>query len=77
MTINGFVSHYLENHWPFDGVNQSSMGSYHGYSDSVIWGIGVGCGLSYYGVSDILSTADDSAHAAQRQAPKMKMHPER
>jgi aldehyde dehydrogenase (NAD+) len=30
VTINGFFSHYLENQLPFGGVNQSSMGSYHG-----------------------------------------------
>jgi aldehyde dehydrogenase (NAD+) len=30
VTINGFFSHYLENHLPFGGVNQSGMGSYHG-----------------------------------------------
>jgi aldehyde dehydrogenase (NAD+) len=31
VTINGFFSHYLENKLPFGGVNQSGMGSYHGY----------------------------------------------
>ena len=31
VTINGFFSHYLENQLPFGGVNQSGMGSYHGY----------------------------------------------
>jgi aldehyde dehydrogenase (NAD+) len=31
VTINGFFSHYLENRLPFGGVNQSGMGSYHGY----------------------------------------------
>ncbi|MFM1981926.1 MAG: hypothetical protein RJB22_645 [Pseudomonadota bacterium] len=30
-TINGVFSHYLENNLPFGGVNQSGMGSYHGY----------------------------------------------
>lgn len=30
-TINGVFSHYLENKLPFGGVNQSGMGSYHGY----------------------------------------------
>jgi aldehyde dehydrogenase (NAD+) len=30
-TINGVFSHYLENRLPFGGVNQSGMGSYHGY----------------------------------------------
>jgi aldehyde dehydrogenase (NAD+) len=30
VTINGVFSHYLENHLPFGGVNQSGMGSYHG-----------------------------------------------
>ncbi len=30
VTINGIFSHYLENHLPFGGVNQSGMGSYHG-----------------------------------------------
>lgn len=30
VTVNGFFSHYLENHLPFGGVNQSGMGSYHG-----------------------------------------------
>ncbi len=30
VTINGFFSHYLENHLPFGGVNQSGTGSYHG-----------------------------------------------
>ena len=30
VTINGFFSHYLENQFPFGGVNQSGMGSYHG-----------------------------------------------
>jgi acyl-CoA reductase-like NAD-dependent aldehyde dehydrogenase len=30
VTINGLFSHYLENQLPFGGVNQSSMGSYHG-----------------------------------------------
>ncbi len=31
VTVNGVFSHYLENHLPFGGVNQSGMGSYHGY----------------------------------------------
>jgi aldehyde dehydrogenase (NAD+) len=31
VTVNGFFSHYLENRLPFGGVNQSGMGSYHGY----------------------------------------------
>ncbi len=31
VTINGFFSHYLENRLPFGGVNQSGMGSYHGF----------------------------------------------
>ena len=31
MTVNGVFSHYLENQLPFGGVNQSGMGSYHGY----------------------------------------------
>lgn len=31
VTINGVFSHYLENQLPFGGVNQSGMGSYHGY----------------------------------------------
>jgi len=31
VTINGVFSHYLENRLPFGGVNQSGMGSYHGY----------------------------------------------
>jgi aldehyde dehydrogenase (NAD+) len=31
VTVNGFFSHYLENKLPFGGVNQSGMGSYHGY----------------------------------------------
>lgn len=31
VTINGVFSHYLENNLPFGGVNQSGMGSYHGY----------------------------------------------
>jgi aldehyde dehydrogenase (NAD+) len=30
VTINGLFSHYLENHLPFGGVNQSGAGSYHG-----------------------------------------------
>ncbi|MEO7550512.1 MAG: aldehyde dehydrogenase family protein [Croceibacterium sp.] len=30
-TVNGVFSHYLENQLPFGGVNQSGMGSYHGY----------------------------------------------
>jgi aldehyde dehydrogenase (NAD+) len=30
VTINGLFSHYLENHLPFGGVNQSGTGSYHG-----------------------------------------------
>jgi len=30
VTINGVFSHYLENHLPFGGVNQSGTGSYHG-----------------------------------------------
>ena len=29
--VNGVFSHYLENQLPFGGVNQSGMGSYHGY----------------------------------------------
>ncbi len=29
--INGFFSDYLENQLPFGGVNQSGMGSYHGF----------------------------------------------
>jgi aldehyde dehydrogenase (NAD+) len=31
VTINGLFSHYLENQLPFGGVNQSGMGSYHGF----------------------------------------------
>lgn len=31
VTINGVFSHYLENQLPFGGVNQSGMGSYHGF----------------------------------------------
>jgi aldehyde dehydrogenase (NAD+) len=31
VTVNGIFSHYLENRLPFGGVNQSGMGSYHGY----------------------------------------------
>jgi len=31
VTINGVFSHYLENNLPFGGVNQSGIGSYHGY----------------------------------------------
>lgn len=31
VTINGVFSHYLENQLPFGGVNQSGIGSYHGY----------------------------------------------
>ena len=31
VTINGIFSHYLENRLPFGGVNQSGMGSYHGF----------------------------------------------
>lgn len=31
VTINGFFSHYLESQLPFGGVNQSGMGSYHGF----------------------------------------------
>ena len=31
VTINGFFSHYLENKLPFGGVNESGMGSYHGF----------------------------------------------
>src|SRR5690606_18433714 len=31
VTVNGVFSHYLENRLPFGGVNQSGMGSYHGY----------------------------------------------
>ena len=31
VTVNGLFSHYLENQLPFGGVNQSGMGSYHGY----------------------------------------------
>ncbi len=31
VTVNGVFSHYLENELPFGGVNQSGMGSYHGY----------------------------------------------
>ncbi len=31
VTINGVFSHYLENNLPFGGVNQSGMGSYHGF----------------------------------------------
>jgi aldehyde dehydrogenase (NAD+) len=31
VTVNGVFSHYLENKLPFGGVNQSGMGSYHGY----------------------------------------------
>jgi len=31
VTINGFFSHYLESRLPFGGVNQSGMGSYHGF----------------------------------------------
>jgi aldehyde dehydrogenase (NAD+) len=30
VTVNGFFSHYLENHLPFGGVNESGTGSYHG-----------------------------------------------
>jgi hypothetical protein len=30
VTVNGFFLHYLENHLPFGGVNQSGTGSYHG-----------------------------------------------
>jgi aldehyde dehydrogenase (NAD+) len=30
VTINGFFLHYLENHLPFGGVNESGSGSYHG-----------------------------------------------
>ena len=30
VTVNGFFSHYLENHLPFGGVNESGNGSYHG-----------------------------------------------
>ena len=30
VTVNGLFTHYLENHLPFGGVNQSGMGSYHG-----------------------------------------------
>jgi aldehyde dehydrogenase (NAD+) len=30
VTVNGFFSHYLENHLPFGGVNESGSGSYHG-----------------------------------------------
>jgi aldehyde dehydrogenase (NAD+) len=31
VTVNGVFSHYLESRLPFGGVNQSGMGSYHGY----------------------------------------------
>jgi aldehyde dehydrogenase (NAD+) len=31
VTVNGVFSHYLENRLPFGGVNQSGVGSYHGY----------------------------------------------
>lgn len=31
VTVNGVFSHYLENQLPFGGVNQSGMGSYHGW----------------------------------------------
>lgn len=31
VTVNGFFSHYLESQLPFGGVNQSGMGSYHGF----------------------------------------------
>lgn len=31
VTVNGVFSHYLENNLPFGGVNQSGMGSYHGW----------------------------------------------
>ena len=31
VTVNGFFSHYLENKLPFGGVNQSGIGSYHGF----------------------------------------------
>ncbi len=31
VTVNGVFSHYLENRLPFGGVNQSGIGSYHGY----------------------------------------------
>ncbi len=31
VTINGIFSHYLENQLPFGGVNQSGIGSYHGF----------------------------------------------
>jgi aldehyde dehydrogenase (NAD+) len=31
VTVNGVFSHYLENKLPFGGVNQSGLGSYHGY----------------------------------------------
>ena len=31
VTVNGVFSHYLENNLPFGGVNQSGLGSYHGY----------------------------------------------
>lgn len=31
VTVNGVFSHYLENKLPFGGVNQSGMGSYHGF----------------------------------------------
>jgi aldehyde dehydrogenase (NAD+) len=31
VTVNGVFSHYLENQLPFGGVNQSGIGSYHGY----------------------------------------------
>jgi aldehyde dehydrogenase (NAD+) len=31
VTVNGVFSHYLENNLPFGGVNQSGIGSYHGY----------------------------------------------
>lgn len=30
VTVNGVFSHYLENHLPFGGVNESGSGSYHG-----------------------------------------------
>jgi len=31
VTVNGIFSHYLENQLPFGGVNQSGIGSYHGF----------------------------------------------
>jgi len=31
VTINGIFSHYLESQLPFGGVNQSGIGSYHGF----------------------------------------------